>query len=302
MSTSTEKLSIVAKREIQYRLRIYVATFASQKKACTSLDDVSEAVVISMLNNKETSWDMISDKMWRNVAAQVGSVTELDSIVETENFRIINRYFNWAKKSGSSFAMVGNPGWGKSFTSKWYAAINRKENVYYLECNENWSKKMFLKKLLLQMGVDAYLKSAGEMMEMLISQIRKQHKPLIIMDEVDKLSDGVLKFFITLYNDLNKHCGFVWLSTDAMEKRMLRGIERKSIGFPELFSRIGATFIKLREPKVDEVTEIINMHGISDKAMIAETYNQVKELRGDLRRAERCILKYLEKQSSKKAS
>lgn len=291
-------MTIQEKREIQYKLRIFVSSFTSQKKACTTLEGASESTIIAMLNQDEVMWDKISDAMWRTVAAHVGGVVDFDSIVETQNFKILNRYFNLAKKNGASFSIVGNPGWGKTFTSKWYSAINRKENVYYLECAEYLDKKMFLKKLLLQAGTNSYLKSTGELMENLVRQIRKQKNPLIILDEVDKLPDYVLKFFITLYNELNKHCGFVWLSTDAIEKRMIKGIEKRVIGYPELFSRIGATFITLREPTTDEVAEICQNNGITDKLHITKVCNEVKDVKGDLRRVERNILKFKEKKSS----
>ena len=294
-------MDIREKREIQYKLRIYVSSFSSQKKACNSIDNCSESTVISMLNNSEFGWESISDQMWRNVAAQVGGIVDFDNIVETQNYKILNKYFNLAKKAGASFALIGNAGWGKTFTSKWYSAVNRKNNVYYLECAEYWNKKMFLQKLLLQTGQSTYLKATGEMMESLVREIRKQDKPLIIMDEIDKLPDGVLKFFITLYNELNKHCGFVWLSTDAIEKRMIKGIERRVIGYPELFSRIGATFIQLKQPTTDEIAEICEVNGIKDKTNVATICNEVKDLKGDLRRVERNILKDKEKKSQKAA-
>ncbi len=288
-------LSITQKREIQYKLRIFTSSFHSQKRAATCIDGCSEGTVISALSNDEFGWEKISDKMWLNIAAQVGNVVDYDNIVETGNYKILNRYFNLAKKTGASFAITGNAGWGKTYTSKWYSSINRKNGVLYLECAEYWNKKMFLQKLLMQLGVTIFWKSTGEMMESLVREIRKNDKPLIIMDEVDKLSDGVLKFFITLYNELNKHCGFVWLSTDAMEKRMVRGMEKRTIGYPELFSRIGATFIRLKQPMMDEVQEILNVNGITDKEKVTIICNEVKDLKGDLRRAERNILKYKEK-------
>ena len=79
---------------------------------------------------------------------------------------------------------------------------------------------------------------------------------------------------------------------------MIKGIEKRIIGYPELFSRIGATFINLKEPKQDEIAEICETNGIKDKETIAKICNEVKDLRGDLRRVERNILKDREKKAA----
>lgn len=287
----TKEMSNTEKREIQYKLKVYVSSYSSQKKACESITGCSEATVIGMLAENEVGWEKISDAMWRTVASQVGGVVDFNKLVETLNFNTLILYFATARDLGATFAIIGNAGWGKSYTAKWYAAINRKNSVYYLECAEYWNKRMFLRKLLLQMGRNCYGMQIGEMMESLVREIRKQDHPLIIMDEIDKLPDPVLKFFITLYNELNKSCGFVWLSTNAIEKRVVRGIDKNTVGYQELFSRIGASFIGLNIPSRDEVAEICQANGIEDAERIAIICNEVRDLKGDLRRVDRNILK-----------
>jgi Cdc6-like AAA superfamily ATPase len=302
-NSKTKFMTSTEKREIQFKLRIYISSFSSQSKACKSLDGAREATVIAMLGKNESMWETISEAMWRNVAAQVGGVVNYSKLVETLNFHTLTMYFDLAKDEGASFALIGNAGWGKSYCAKWYSAINRKNNVYYVECGDFFNKKMFLNKLLMQMGVGTYGMAVGDMMENLIREIRKQDHPLIILDEIDKLPDVVLKFFITMYNELNKHCGFVWLSTDAIKKRMTKGIEKSIIGYQEIFSRIGAQFINLLQPSRDEVAEICKNNGMTDPEKIAVACNEVADLRGDLRRVDRNILKdKMKKNRNKKAA
>lgn len=284
-------MTTTEKREIQYKLRVYVDSYSSQKKACESIRDCSEAALTAMLGENEFEWDSISDGMWRHVASQIGAAIDFSSLVETLNWQTLVLYFQLAKEQGATFAITGHAGWGKSYTAKWFTALNRKRNVYYLECAEYWNKKMFLCKLLFQMGKRANGMQTGELMETLVREIGKQDQPLVILDEIDKLPDPVLKFFITLYNELNKRCGFVWLSTDAIEKRLLKGVDRNTVGFSELFSRVGATFINLSRPTADEVKEICLANGITDEQKINLVCNEVKDLKGDLRRVARNILK-----------
>lgn len=279
------------KRNIQYKLRIFISSFNSQKKACAAMDGVSEAVIISMLSDSETMWDKISDAMWRNVGSQVGGIVDFNKLVETGNFKTLFTFFQTAKEEGATFAVTGDAGYGKSYAAKWYASTNRKQNVYLLECSDYWNKKTLVIRLAMQLGKTIYHLSISEMMEMVSRELRKKEKPLIILDEIDKLPDAVFRTFISLYNELNKHCGFVWLSTDAIEKRFHYGLRKNMIGYKELYSRIGGTFIPLQAPAADDVIDICKANGITDKERIAIVVNEVKDLGGDLRRVDRNILK-----------
>ena len=52
----------------------------SQNKATNSLQDVSGATITQMLTK---NWELISEKMWRSVAAQIGVKYTKWNIVET---------------------------------------------------------------------------------------------------------------------------------------------------------------------------------------------------------------------------
>ncbi len=278
------------KKEIQWQLQKYIATFPSQKQAAASLADCSEATVINIYSGK---WDAIGEKMWISIAKQLGIGTRTSVPVETLDFNTLILYYSLAKEEGATFAMVGPAGSGKTFAGKWFAANHRGNNVYYLECAEYWNKKMFLGNLLQAMGRENTGASIGEMMEMIVRELRRQHQPLIILDEVDKLSDSVLSFFITLYNDLNNMCGFVWTSTNAIEKRMTRGRNINKRGYQELFSRIGSKFIALKGASPAEIREICEQNGITDPIQVGRIINDCE---GDLRRVSRHLLKEKAKQ------
>jgi hypothetical protein len=276
------------KKEIQLALKNHVNTFPSQKAASNNLSNCSEATIISILSGK---WDDISDKMWINVGKQLGVGKRKMKLVETLCFQTLILYFSIAKEEGATFALIGGGGYGKSTTGEWYAASNRDKNVFYLECAEYWNKKYFLQKILQEMGLNSSGLNVPEMMETIVREMRRKHQPLIILDEIDKLQEPVLKFFITFYNQLNGLCGFIWTSTDAIEKKITKGLNRRAIGFQEIFSRIGARFIKLPEVSKEEVVAICEANEIVDKEEVATIVNEVHDLHGDLRRIERNFLK-----------
>jgi Cdc6-like AAA superfamily ATPase len=273
------------KNEIKNLLSDYVETFASQTKAAATLDNCSEAVVVQMLKN---NWENISDAMWLTVGKQVGFTGKEIQLVETLTFQTLCLYYDIAKDEGSTIAAIGAAGIGKSYAGKWYAKAHRKNNVYYLECAEYWSKKDFLRLLLLKIGRASEGLSVTEMMQSIVRELRRQNKPLIILDEIDKLSDPVLKFFITLYNELNRLCGFVWSSTSAIEKRIAKGINSNKGGYQELKSRIGQNFIMLPTANAAEIRLLCEANGITSEEEISRIIN---ECNGDLRRVDRNVLK-----------
>jgi Cdc6-like AAA superfamily ATPase len=275
------------KKDIQFLLRNYVSTFSSQRKASESLDNCSEATVIAMLDSNK--WNQVSDAMWLNVGKQVGAFKRKSQLVETLDFQTLILYYTLAKEEGATFAIVGGAGFGKTYAAKFYAEANRKRNVYYLECAMYWNKKMFLGNLMQALGKNPAGLSIGEMMETIVRELSRQHQPVIILDEIDKLSDNVLIFFITLYNELNSLCGFVMQSTNNMQKRMLKGLKQNRTGFQEVFSRIGSRFIELKGTTPEEVRELCIANGIEQEEDIRTIIN---EYQGDLRRVERNILKH----------
>lgn len=273
------------KKEITSLLQDYVAGFASQAKALYNLKGVSEATCIQILKH---NWDTVSEQMWINVGKQIGWNTKQIAIVETQDVRTLVEFFAIAREEGANFAITGNTGFGKTSTARWYESMNKKQPVYHIRCSEYWNKRIFLGEILSKMGINNTGFNVGEMMNAIVSNLRKQYQPLLIIDEIDKVSDNVLYFYITLYNELEGLCGIVMLGTDYLSKRINKGVQRNTKGFKEINSRLGSKFITLDGTDKKEVAEICQAHGITDTLDITEIYNSYN---GDLRAIDRQILK-----------
>ncbi|MBU7576608.1 MAG: ATP-binding protein [Flavihumibacter sp.] len=280
------------KKEIAWKLSNYVFGFPSQRQALATINGCSEATGINMIKG---NWDNISDEMWRIVEYHLSN-QQIGKVVETTNFQTLILYYTLAKENGATFALTGGAGYGKSFAGKFFRNVMRGKNVYYLECAEYWNKKAFLCNLLMQMGRPYAGMNVSELMHTIVSELRRQHQPLIILDEVDKLSDPVLKFFITLYNELNGKCGFVWTSTNNIEKRINKGVSNNRNGYQELLSRIGQKFIVLHKANIKDVEELCHANGIKDTETVHAIFNDCD---GDLRRVERHFLKAKAKERRK---
>lgn len=287
-------MTLEQKKEITLLLESYVKGYSSQKQAINLLNNVSEATVILILQNK---WLGISDAMWRNIGKQIGWNERRSKLVETMDFNTLILYFSVAKEHGETFSLVGPAGSGKSYAAKWYAEQMRTSNVYYIECAEYWNKKYFLMELLAAMGINGAGMNVYELMAEVVKQLRKQDKPLIIMDEVDKLKDEVMYFFITLYNKLHGLCGIVWTSTDVIVNRIEKGINKNKKGFPEIKSRIGQKFIGLHGTNKNEVVQLCEANGITEAEDVNRIFN---EYGGDLRRIDRNYIKKVARESFSK--
>ena len=260
-----------------------IAIAGSQNRYAKSIG-VSEAQVSNLMTNK---WAKISAEMWRKLADACGYVSTEWQIESTSNFNLLVGLLQDAKDNANVYSIVASAGAGKSRTSTYFKESNR--NVFRVECAEYWNKKAFLIELLKSMGLSTEGLTIYALMAALEESVTKLEKPLIIMDEVDKLRDEILYFFITLYNKLYGRCGIVLLSTNYFQTRIKKGIDRNKKGYAEIFSRIGRRFVTLRDASSQDIIDICRANGLEDKRYI-ETV--VKDCNHDLRRVERLVHKF----------
>lgn len=267
------------KLEIRDRLVSYCEQKGSQNKGANSLNGVSPATVSKIING---DWALINEVMWRSIAAQIGMKQKSWNIVETRDFKTLASLFADAQENAMVMAVCGEAGSGKTLAIRQYAESN--PNVFVLCCNEYWNRKLFLQELLREMGRNPNGDTVGEMMSTIVSSLKKMEDPIIIMDEADKLSDQVMYFFITLYNQLEDHCALVMVATDYLEKKIKRGLRLNKKGYKEIYSRIGRKFIMLKGVGIGDITEVCMANGITAKSDIKSV---IEDCDNDLRRVKR---------------
>lgn len=275
MMTNLEKKSIAEK------LKDYCERYGSQNKAANSLKGVSIGTISQVINEK---WDLISDEMWRNIGSQIGFKAQDWVAVETRDYRMLTALLTDAQTNSLVFAITGEAGTGKTFAMNQYASNNKR--AYLLHCCEYWNRRSFLQELLQVIGRDSSGYTVTEMMTEVVKILKTQDKPLIILDEADKLTDQVLYFFITIYNRLEDNCGIVLCATDHLAKRIHKGLKLNKRGYKEIFSRIGRKFIELKGLSNTDIVSVCAQNGITDKEAIKEI---TKDCEGDLRRIKRKI-------------
>lgn len=268
------------KQQIAARLKEYCEKMGSQNKAARSLNGISTATVSKMLTGQ---WDTISDELWRGIAAQIGHDTSAWQIVKTGAFRRMEFLMEQAKDESLVIAITGFAGCGKTEAIKSYA--KGRQNVYHLMCSEYWNRPTFINKLLRALGKDVG-GSVSEQMDCIVETLNSADAPLIILDEADKLRDQVLYFFISLYNQLEGHCGIIMVATEYLKNRIERGVRLKKKGYEEIYSRIGRKFVQLQVINGEDIAAVCKANGVSDAKTIQDI---IAGAECDLRRVKRAV-------------
>jgi DNA transposition AAA+ family ATPase len=264
---TTEEKTLIAK-ELEA-----LAAKQSQKKLANKTG-ISNATISQMING---NWELIKDEMWRKIknALRIGSEWKT---AETKNFKTLIGLLNAARTRSLSIGIAHDAGTGKSTAYRAFEAMC--DNVVYIECKNSWSKKTYIKALLASAGIKT-IGTTEEMIETFVDYLRSLDKPLVIIDQIDKLKDSQMDLFMDFYNDLEGTCGFILSGVPALNKRIINGVHKDKIGYRELYSRIGRKFIALNKVTMSDVAAICTANGISDEHEIERIYASAD---GDFRR------------------
>lgn len=294
----------IQKNEIVQTIQEEKKRLGSYMRVATKVG-VSEATISQMING---NWDNIKDTMWQKVATQLGMNAKHWHIAETLSFKQITNYVKATKERSLFMAISCKAGSGKTATLKTFAEQNKGQSVFYLQARE-WSKRDFLMELCRILGVDTG-KGYTSVDKLGLKAIdflsnRKGKNPLLIVDEADKLKPSALRWFITLYNELEDEIGVIIAGTENLEKTIKRGVKYNLLGFDEIDSRFGRKFINdIVGARLTDVEMICQANGITDKDLIKSIFQELKpkeittaggtaEFIDDLRRLKRIIQREL---------
>lgn len=270
------------RERIAEQLRCYCVQKGSQNKAANSLTGVSSATISKILAG---NWETIADDMWRSIGAQTGA-TEANGwqVVKTRAYNTMYFTLKSIQQDSLVAAVIGDAGSGKTEVIKNYTSQGR--NVYHMVCSEYWNRRTFMAKLLQNMGTVSGGATVSDMMDTIVDTLKRKDTPMIVLDEADKLSDQVLYFFISLYNQLEGQCGIILTATSYLKSRIEKGLRLNRKGYAEIYSRIGRKFIELPLINSEDIGAVCMANGVED----AKTINDiVRRSEGDLRRVKRSI-------------
>lgn len=271
-------------------------------KSAANKAGVSEATISQIIND---NLELISDKMWYKISEALGYRPTGWQLVETTNTRVLRQVFEDAKANSMFMAVAHRAGSGKTISGRAYATENALQGVYFLQARE-WSRRQFLAELCRVLGVGtgpAHV-TTEEMVELVSSFFiqRAALRPLLIIDEADKLKADALRVLIPLYNSLEDVIGMVVMGTDNLQRQVEIGVQWNKKGFDELHSRFGRNFVHLFGATLADVRSICEANGIQDNDLIRDIFKeagprqqsiggQFVQMVEDLRRVKRAVLR-----------
>lgn len=269
------------KELIAVRLKDYCTQQGGQNKAANTLTGVSAATISKILNG---DWDTIAEGMWHNVSKQIELSSEGWTIVPTNVYEELTQLLSCAQQDSQVMAIVGSAGCGKSATIRQYVASH--QEAYSITCSEYQNRTSWLSAVMEAMGLDPRGMSVAEKIGMVVRKLKRADRPLLILDEADKMSDQVLYFFITLYNELEDHCGVILSATQYLEKRLMKGLRVGRKGYEEVYSRVGRQCVHLSALSPEDVSLVCTANGLTDSRRVRRVAD---EAQCDLRRVKRAV-------------
>lgn len=262
----------------------------SQGLTLTAISKMSkagaEATISDILSKKWVGRDHISDKIWNKLASWLGYNSWI-VVTTTTNSKMVMSLCQLARKSPQAFGIISEPGLGKSESLKAFASKHK--NVFYLECAVYWTRKIFLQELLRSLGESDQVGNVPDMFKAVIESLRSKERPLILIDEADKLKDGVIDMFNALYNATLNHAGWILSGAPYLEKRIERGRRNDRQSFKEIYSRIGSEYHRLKPLIAKDITDVCKANGIEEPEQIQEIINRCQN---DLRRVKNLVDKF----------
>jgi hypothetical protein len=255
---------------------------------------------------KDDKYAAQGDEMWRKIGAALGWKPNDWQIAPITNLTMVHQVLRHAKDKCLFIPISHQAGSGKSKSIEAFVADDRSNNVFTIQCRE-WSRRAFLVRLAAALGIapGAGSRPIDGILEEIIDffKTRPLAKPLLIIDEADKLKPSALRVLIPIYNELEDRLGVVIAGTENLHKEIKRGVQYNVKGYDELDSRFGRNYIHLVGATLADVRKVCEVNGVTDAEVQKAIYfacapkkktvdNKSVEVVEDLRRLKREVQRY----------
>ncbi|RWW91837.1 ATP-binding protein [Flavobacterium cerinum] len=262
----------VQKNEIVTAIQREIKALGSANKVSVKCE-ISNATISNMVNE---NWDLIKIEMWLKVAGKLGVQFSGWQIAETTNFKMMNHVLTDAKNASLFIPVSEKAGAGKTAAIEVFTQANS-DSVYRIRANE-WAKREFLTALALSLGIEIPkgVISVYQLGNKIIEFFKERafQKPLLIIDEADKLKAPALRWLIAFFNELEDIVGVVISGTENLEKEIVKGVKMQAKGYDEIASRFGRNFVHLIGSTMKDVELICQANGIDNKDTITKIFNE----------------------------
>ncbi len=276
---TTDRTRLVA------QLKRYTEKAGSQNKAATMLGIGKSTLSVMLQGDPEGK---VSEAMWREVAAKSRPAggSRGWNIVETSVYREISQVMQDVQAEAGCTWIVAEAGSGKSTTARHYTETH--SDAHYMLCAD-MVRSEFLEEVARCIGVKPSGGTLRDRLKEIVVRLSSEACPLLVFDEADKLPDGVINYFVQIYNMLEDKCGMVFLSTASITQRMRRGLRSNKRGYAEFDSRLGRKFFATEAVSAGDVYAVCAGNGIRDEQLLREIIRDAAQYDNDLRRVKKRV-------------
>jgi hypothetical protein len=201
------------------------------------------------------------------------------------------------KEDSCMVGLIGETGFGKTHLLTTFA--KKQPDTYYALCDTEMTKYSFLRELCKVVGVRNYAEySKSDMINSIVRTLtRDGKKPLLILDDVGKLSDANLRLIQIVYDRTEFQCGILLAGMPYLKANIERKAAKDLKGFQELQRRI-KHWEELKALKMQDVQLVCTENGITDESAINYLARECTDF-GTLRNMISDCLKFAAKKSEK---
>jgi DNA transposition AAA+ family ATPase len=182
---------------------------------------------------------VLSDANWVSIARKLEvPLNELPrwNVARTPMYDYMDLQLSLCQETSISLVLCDLSDIGKSFIARHYCKTHR--NAVYIDCSQVKSKYELIKEIAKEFGV-GHSGRYKEVYDDLVFYIKSLPQPLVILDEAGDMSYSAFLELKALWNATEYCCGWYMMGADILKDKIEKGIARKKIGYPELYSRYG---------------------------------------------------------------
>jgi transcriptional regulator with XRE-family HTH domain len=207
------------------------------------------------------------------------------------NYKALESVWSDAKNESMWFAISNKAGSGKTATMEDLFNRDTTGSVILIQAEE-WSARHFLLKIIEKTlgnsdGSLSYnttgkgYKSLAQLMDIVANYFNEMSldRPVLLIDEADKLKPSALRTLIPLFNRTEDKMGLILSGTENLQKEIERGVRLNKKGYDELESRFGRTYIHLRGATEAEVAEVCKANGVTNSEVISQIWGELEKVK-----------------------
>lgn len=204
-------------------------------------------------------------------------------VTDIKNYAHIAKAFSDAKEESMWIAISNKAGSGKTGTLEDLYNKDISGSVFFIQAEE-WSGRQFLMQIVRKTIGEATLKGKyktnTEIIQMIVDYFNEMQfdRPVLVIDEVDKLRPAALRALIPIYNKTEERLGLIASGTENFEKEMKSGVRLAKKGYDEIDSRFGRNYLSLKGITEDECNKICEANGITDAFTQSQIWTQLDKV------------------------